>query len=822
MKIKPYLIFFGLVLAGITSSAQNDSTAFLTKAFKTLDNYSAKNPVEKVYLQIDRSYYVPGDTIWLKAYVTAGVKQVPSGISNVLNVVLMDGQGEIRQMDRLPVIGGLTWGDISLADTLPPGNYRIVAYTNWMRNAGADYFFNRNIRIMKPGPVLPVASPSARKDSIKRTGEKADIRFFPESGSLVDGVRSKVAFKAMTSNGLGIDANGIVTDDTGQQVAVFKSSHLGMGIFYLTPEQGKSYKASVTFADGSQCVVNLPAAAGRGFVMNINNADSSTIRVTVTASRGIVNDPQQFGEVNLVAQAGGRVYYTARSKVTSEPLVALVPKSKFPAGIVQFTLFSADGEPLNERIAFIEPHDQVRLALKPDKAGAYVPRQKVRISLDAADSSRKPLTASLSASVVNESVLHEDADTDPGIFSFLLLTSDIKGYIEKPGYYFSNTGAARSDLDILMLTQGYRRFEWKKILTGDETPASYAPEKTLTVSGHVKTPGGKPVAKAKVSLLSSQGGFMMLDTVTDQNGRFVFDKLMIIDSLRCKIQAHTAKNGQNVVVTIDDSLPQLPNYGISAAGDSTIVIRVATPARQPVSNIPDKIPANGHAKALKGVTIKATKPLLENSSNLNGPGNADQVVLFKNISLACPSIAECLIGKLVGVFFKYDPQNFDYFPCMYSDGNIVILKIMVDGVMIDPKYLNTIPVETVESVELLRSSNYTSIYGNDAHNGLILVNTKKGNFSGITSKPNIANYTVKGYYKAREFYSPKYDHTGPGNSTADNRITVYWKPNIITGKDGKAWIEYYNADGKGTYRVIVEGIDENGRLGRAVYRYKVE
>ncbi|MBS1504644.1 MAG: carboxypeptidase regulatory-like domain-containing protein, partial [Bacteroidetes bacterium] len=428
------------------------------------------------------------------------------------------------QMARLPVIGGLTWGDIALADTLPPGNYRVVAYTNWMRNAGPDYFFSRDIRILKPGPVLPVASQSARKDSIKRAGEQADILFFPESGSLVDGVRSKVAFKAIASNGLGIDVDGIVTDDVGQQVAVFKSEHLGMGIFYLTPEQGKSYKASVTFADGSQCVVNLPAAVGRGFVMNINNADSSTIRVTVTASRGILNDPQQFGKVNLVAQAGGKVYYAARSKVTSEPLVALVPKSKFPAGIVQFTLFSADGEPLNERIAFIEPHDQVRLALTPDKTGAYASRQKIRISLGAADSSRKPLTASLSASVVNESALHDDADTGPTIFSYLLLTSDLKGYIEKPGYYFTNTNEARSDLDILMLTQGYRRFEWKKILAGDETPAGYAPEKTLTVSGYVKTPGGKPVAKAKVSLLSSQGGFMMLDTVTDQNGRFVFDK----------------------------------------------------------------------------------------------------------------------------------------------------------------------------------------------------------------------------------------------------------------------------------------------------------
>ncbi|MBS1528149.1 MAG: TonB-dependent receptor plug domain-containing protein, partial [Bacteroidetes bacterium] len=320
------------------------------------------------------------------------------------------------------------------------------------------------------------------------------------------------------------------------------------------------------------------------------------------------------------------------------------------------------------------------------------------------------------------------------------------------------------------------------------------------------------------------GGFMMIDTVTDQDGRFVFDKLMIIDSLRCKIQARTPKNGQNVVVTLDDSLPQLPQYAASAASDSLSFARPAVnaAASRPLSSFPGNIPANEHAKALKGVTIKAHKPVLENSSNLNGPGNADQVVLFKNINLACPSLAQCLMGKLTGVFFKYDPENFDFYPCMYSDGKTVALQIMVDGVLMDAKYLNTIPVETVESVEILKSANFTSVYGNDGRNGLILVNTKKGNFAGITSRRNVAGYTIKGYYKAKEFYSPKYDHAGSNSPAADGRVTIYWKPNIVTDKNGQARLEYYNADGKGTYRVTVEGIDENGRLGWVVYRYKVE
>ncbi|MBS1504289.1 MAG: hypothetical protein JST32_19630, partial [Bacteroidetes bacterium] len=513
----------------MTSYAQNDSTSFLTKAFTALDDFSARNPVEKVYLQLDRSYYTPGDTVWFKAYVTAGGEHVPSGISNVLNVELVSEKNSVEQLIRSPLTGGLSWGDISLPDTLVSGNYRIVAYTNWMRNAGAEYFFDRPIRVgavqvPRPDP-LPVILAGNRmtKKQAEALLDKTDIQFFPESGSLVNGIRSKVAFKAM-EDGSGREVSGIITDDSNSQITSFKSSHLGMGIFYLTPEKGKTYKASLFFADGTQCLTGLPAATDKGFVMNINNTDSVNVRVTVTASQAILNDPRQYGGINLVAQAGGKVYYTAKSKVSAQPLVAIIPKSKFPAGIVQFTLFSADGEPLNERIAFIEPRDQLRLSLSPDQKTGYSSRQKVKIGLNAIDSSRKPITGSFSVSVVNESVLSDNAETEPTIFSYLLLTSDLKGYIENPGYYFGDSDKAKSDLDILMLTQGYRRFEWKKILNGEQQPVKHLPEKTLSIYGHVTTPGGKPVAKAKVSLLSSQGGFMMLDTVTDQNGRFVFDK----------------------------------------------------------------------------------------------------------------------------------------------------------------------------------------------------------------------------------------------------------------------------------------------------------
>jgi hypothetical protein len=222
--------------------------------------------------------------------------------------------------------------------------------------------------------------------------------------------------------------------------------------------------------------------------------------------------------------------------------------------------------------------------------------------------------------------------------------------------------------------------------------------------------------------------------------------------------------------------------------------------------------------ALKEVEIK-DKIIKLNSSNLNGPGNADQVVLTKDLPPGGGTIAEWMMGKLRGVFFQFDPEEQVYFPCTYESGKPVQMGMMLNGIKIDANTLASLPPEIIESVEVLRSGSYTSIYGGDAYNGLILFNTKKG--MDYKASTNMKIYRPQGYYKAREFYSPQYDQL-KNQPKVDLRTTIYWNPNIATDKDGNACFEYFNADAKGTYRLVIEGIDANGDLGRQVYRYKVE
>lgn len=229
-----------------------------------------------------------------------------------------------------------------------------------------------------------------------------------------------------------------------------------------------------------------------------------------------------------------------------------------------------------------------------------------------------------------------------------------------------------------------------------------------------------------------------------------------------------------------------------------------------------KYGVGNHVIALKEVVIKSTRPVLKNSENLNGPGNADQVITSDQL-MGCATLDVCLQGRLLGVIFR------NGVPYSTRGG---ALTINVDGMFLPNTDFSSINVDDIASVEVLRTPEYYSIYGGQAGpGGVLLITMKRGdeNKSYLSRPaPGIIVLSPKGYYKARIFYSPQYDDPKTNAAIADLRSTIYWNPSIVTDKDGNASFDFFNAGSKGTYRVTVEGIDIDGNIGRQVYRYKVE
>lgn len=907
--MKQKRIFVGAaVLMGIVALfgfAGYDGDDIIKKIAGQLGKWSAANPQEKVYLHLDKPYYAIGDDIWFKAYVTIGADHRLSATSGILNVELISDKDSIKKAIKVPLSVGMGAGSFKLADSLSEGNYRIRAYTNLMRNAGDEYFFDRMIQVgnsisnnvftkvnytyttqqnnqqkvdavvtytnidgrpydgrevtyevqldnrrvargkgmtkadgslslsfvnnmptlLKSGTIITNIRldakllPVTKILPVKSTSLKVDMQFFPESGYLVNGVHSKVAFKAVGADGLGVDVKGIIVDDKNNEVAQLATQHLGMGIFYLSPEKGKTYTAKVTYADGSTAAVALPAATDRGYVLSVNNSDPDNVILRVALSP-VTFQEQQGDEISLIAQSGGVVVYAAKSKLESAMFTSRVARSRFPAGIVQFTLFNSKGEPLNERIAFMQNTNTLNVKLGTPK-GTYTPREKVKLNITSANKDGQPVTGAFSLSVIDETKVPVDESSESTILSNILLSSDIKGYIEKPNYYFTNiSDKTRADLDILMLTQGYRRFTWKQVMADNFPPLAFQPEKSLNITGHIKTLGGKPIPHGKVTLLSTSGGMFIIDTVADEQGRFAFNNLIFTDSVKFAIQARTAKDKKNVQIDLDNIDPQLITRSKNRPDvEVNISSSMATYLQNSKRQFDDllKYGLVTRSTFLKEVSITEKKaPILKYSDNLNGPGNADQVIKSDDLEL-CATLSQCLVGKVSFVMFRNGMA--------YSTRGLSgPMAIVVDGIQMDSDFLDQLNAADVESVEVLRTTANTAIYGMRGSNGVLVITTKRGDSGSSYQRyaPGIITYTPVGYQRVKQFYSPKYDDPKTNAKVADLRTTIYWTPNIITDKNGNASVEYFNADNPGTYRAVIEGIDSDGNLARQVYRYKVQ
>ncbi|WP_129718366.1 TonB-dependent receptor plug domain-containing protein [Pedobacter sp. SYP-B3415] len=881
-----------LVTLGAATFIQDDPFAAI---LKKLEQFTASHPQEKVHLHLDKPYYAVGDDIWFKAYVVDARSGEPTMQSRILYVELINERDSLKQQLKLPMTAGIIWGDFKLTDSLSEGNYRIRAYTQLMRNAGPDFFFDKTIRIAnswtntvfvdtrfeygkgegaqnraiasfknKAGEpyanqnvsydvqidyrsitkgrtktdasgnaVIPFATPGpgglkagrivsslALEDGKRVTkvipvlprAAELDVQFFPEGGYLLQDLPCKVAFKVSDASGRGQAARGVVLDEQGSQISNFESNALGFGNFIINPQAGKNYKARVTFADGSEKTMNLPAAKSAGITLAVNNSDPAKITLRLYTTADAVN----AGEIKLVGQSGGVVYLSQRINISKQLTNVTIKKEDLPNGILQLTLFSADNMPLAERLVFVRRADQEIALDFGSPAQTAAARQKMKFDFSAS-AAGKPVQGSFSVSVTNAAKVAPDPDNETNIFTSLLLSGDLPGYIEKPNAYFKDSSPATVEaLDNLMLTHGWRRFVWKNIIAGVNAPLVFKPEKSMRISGVAKSYGGKPVVKGKISLLATQGGLFMSDTLTNDKGEFVFDDLVFGDSVKFVVQARTDKNRKSVDITLDQQNGQLvtknKNTGDIEVNVNTSLAGYLTANERYIQEL-ERSGRLQRTITLDQVNIVEKKNPARNSANLNGPGRADFVLTADKLT-ACATLSQCLQGRLPFVLFR------NGIPYSTRTPNTPML-IVLDGMQVEGDFLDNINPNDVETIEVLRTIGNLAIYGSRGGGGILVITTKRGDGARTnTFVPGIVTFTPKGYSMVREFFSPDYDKTK--NERPDLRSTVYWNPHVVTSAEGKGSFSFFNADEKGTYRVVVEGIDASGHLARKVFTYELK
>ncbi len=648
-----------------------------------------------------------------------------------------------------------------------------------------------------------------------------DFQFFPEGGNLIAGLTNKVAIKAIKSDGLGINSKGTITDNSGKQVATFNAQHVGMGSFDLLPESGKTYKANVTYDDGTTANYDLPAVSEKGIKVSVNNTDPENIQVKILSNDTFFEE-NKGKKFYLVAQSKGVICYGAQTALSNKEYSSTILKSKFPSGIAQFTLFTDAGKPLSERLAFIQHKNNMAVALTT-AAPSYGVKKKVKVNV-AAKKDGAPVEGNFSVTVVDETKVPANEDAASTILTGLLLNSDLKGYVEKANYYFNAPDAKKNDdLDILLLTQGYRTFKYSNILAGSLPKISFLPEQGIEVSGILRMSNGIPVRKGQLLLTIPDKRFN-LEGTTDPVGNFKFQNLVLNDSSKVTITAKYNPNYRAMAISLNGSpIPSLTR-NFSAAEevlniDSALTTYLDNSKRQ-----------YSYLHTLKDVTIKgAVIPKVSHKDYpaLTGLSQmADHEVTGDRLQ-GCALLINCLQGMLAGVTFQ--DNNF-YVTRDFNAGKRIPMGIFINGMSVDVNQINTLNPNNIESIEVFLRDELGLVNRANNVNGVIVFNQKKAPKGTKISKAQLLdmipkNYEVtfspQGYNKEKQFYSPKYDVPANMNRN-DLRTTIYWNPKVITDATGNSSFEFYNADGKGQYKVIIEGIDANGNLGRSVLRYTVK
>lgn len=642
--------------------------------------------------------------------------------------------------------------------------------------------------------------------SIPITLDKIDLQFMPEGGTLVNGIATNIAFKALNENGKPVDVKGYIADHTGRNVASFESYHFGMGKFPFTPVAGEVYTAKISNTQEFR----LPVVLQHGVVINI--ADNK-IRLVAT----------QAMDIKLVGQLKGVNYFNEALSLKKGEQTIPIDAGLFPAGIVRFTVYNKSDLPLAERLSFFNTKKilDVKITTNKDK---YLPREKVVLRLKTLDEQGKPVPSNFSLSVVDDKLWSFADDKQDHILSWFLLSSELKGKIEEPAFYFKKEEPkAAGTLDLVMLTHGYRYFDYINAVEQDGL-LRFTPDQQNIISGVILNEKKEPV-KATVYLVNEYVDGKAMEMVTSKEGEFFFAD--ITPNTRYAIIAKSFKRNEKITIQVSQNgvgfnpiqAKQFTTYINNTA--PALVMKKMADVIMPVELWPKD------DKNLEEVVVVGFGT--QNKRTISG---AVQVVTAKEINMN-GNIGQLLAGKVAGldVVQQANPG---------VGGRITIRGtgsltgsneplIVVNGVPMDKVDLNTLNPNDIESVTVLKDAAATAIYGCMAANGVIIINSKniyQKNLSiNLTSQYHFATTQVlsanPAYAVARRFYAPKYQTTET-KERDDFRETIYWNPVVQTDKNGEATVEFYNSDATTTFRAIAEGIGYNGKVGRAEHTYAAQ
>ncbi|MCB0666785.1 MAG: hypothetical protein KDC80_13215 [Saprospiraceae bacterium] len=756
----------------LISQQNNQDLTWQETLLAPLDYATNKLAAESIYIQTSKDIYETQEDLWFNAFVLNAQSLQPSKLSRTLYVELIQEKTDsIVWQEKYEIQDGIAEGHIFLDDSLANGTYLVAAFTphSFVLNA-PEIHSVRRIEVIDFIRNYSRDFPLIDWDSVQ-------LSFFPEGGHLIEGLKSQVAFRVTEKQGRPVTASGTLLEN-GQKLLSFKSVHAGMGSFSFIPREGYNY--TVKLDDQKKIEFPLPEAQKSGMVLHLAERDEHALVFQIDRSPG---PPPE--KIYLRTQIRGEAHSIATGVIDST-LKFKVPLHKMPQGIAEVTLFDEHFIPVAERLVYV--NQEKRLSIETNLAKEGHPRRgKTTFNIKVRDESGEPVSMTLGLSICES--IFKDSENPNNILSHYYLSSQIKGKIYDPAYYFRSENKDRLvALDLLLLTQGWRRYIWNhELLQGlpiiDETPIIGGIKGTIQPRRKRRwEKGNYPTLIAYVPEQSGRTNFINVDSdgkfmvepdhLKIGEGGFTYIKYFPSDDMKFNLNLHN-----NAFDTID-----------LFWRNSEIFHPWSQRKRQSFENENIALRSGSGIIQLDEIVVMARKNRQSHRDKYLGQLDSLAKLEFttdyvcKHNNLNCPGC-------------RNDPKN-----TRPKEGETyLLLQVWENNRFIDA----TLPPKPGQRF------------------------TKKWlppyQYPKLTDAFLLENFNLirtKGYYGHKEFYQPDYEELY--DPAPDYRNTLLWAPNIKTDEYGEATITFFCSDLPGLFKGEIEGVSMEGLLGHHSFEFMVE
>ena len=790
------VLFFFTIFFSFKSKAQ---------VFDSLLNvYEEQFPHEKIHIHFDRTMYNAGETVFYKLYVLSDMEW--TSLSKNVYVNWYDGNGNYIKQTAAPLFQSSAKGSFEIPANYKGNFLRVKAYTRWMLNQDSIFLYEKNIPI-NDGVVSKVKT---------ITPPKTRVDIFPEGGSFVEGLINKLAFKATNNFGTPVFIKGFLVNDKNKVLDTLKVLHDGMGAFKLRPNAGEKYYLNWTDENGIKGTSPIAAASKEGVILKIS-MDNEKAYAQVERTLEV---PASYKHMRLIVHQNQHLIYNVEFKGEERQVQkAALPIEELTTGVVQFSLFTNDWLPIAERIVLVNNRLHEYNANLNVGIANINKRGKNIIEIIVKDTA----ASNMSIAITDASIVMPEQQT---IYSDFLLSSEIKGKVYNPAYYFtSDADSVAAHLDLVMLTNGWRRFDWAKLKAGLLPTLTY-PRETELMKLTGKLYGGT-IAKSTDNLLlnliihAKDSSNKMLFVPIGKDGNFEDKSVFYYDTSRIYYSLNgKSKLDNQTVVRFENGLlkQEFAKIQVDPSGFQNYTTDSIARAKLNLFLVEQE----KQRKLLASITLA-------------------EVVVKSRIKTPVQLLEEKYAR---GLFSGTDGVSFDLSSDGMAIGAIDVLSFLqarVPGLSISSggsqasaswrgsktdffvNEFNT-PIEQVQNINIADIAYIKAIrppfFGSSGGGGggAIAIYTKRGgaNKGSNANSKGMENIVLGGYSVFKEFFNPEYDKPTASFET-DNRTTLYWNPYVLTNKRSpRVRIEFYNNDISKKLQIVLEGMNADGKLTRVV------